>query len=160
MNSSVVHNNDVFIWWILCSMYCIVVVLFSWIVKQAIFSYVNHTRIRSWNQPVLHKERNVFCTRKQRGLYACHISSPESRYTPFHSECISWNDTYILILLFLIESSFLFEDISQVMLALWVVVNLICMVKPILKVWINKTTQCLLQTVHVLVLEHSVWEGI
>jgi len=33
-------------------------------VKQAIFVYVNHTGIRSWNQPVLTNER-VSCSLKQ-----------------------------------------------------------------------------------------------
>jgi len=28
-------------------------------VKQAIFAYVNHARIRSWNQPVLSNEDKV-----------------------------------------------------------------------------------------------------
>jgi len=35
-------------------------------VKQAIFAYVNHARIRSWNQPVLSNEGKVCCSRKQR----------------------------------------------------------------------------------------------
>jgi len=35
-------------------------------VKQAIFAYVNHARIRSWNQPVLSNEGKVSCSRKQR----------------------------------------------------------------------------------------------
>ena len=36
--------------------------------KQAI-AYVNHARIRSWNQPVLSKEGKVSCLKKQRGLF-------------------------------------------------------------------------------------------
>jgi len=36
-------------------------------VKQAMFAYVNHARIRSWNQPVLSNEGKVSCSRKQRG---------------------------------------------------------------------------------------------
>ena len=35
--------------------------------KQAIFAYVNHARIRSWNQPVLSNEGKVSCSSKQRG---------------------------------------------------------------------------------------------
>ena len=31
------------------------------------FAYVNHARIRSWNQPVLSKEGKVSCSRKERG---------------------------------------------------------------------------------------------
>jgi len=31
-------------------------------------AYVNHARIRSWNQPVLSNEGKVSCSRKQRGL--------------------------------------------------------------------------------------------
>jgi len=42
--------------------------LISLIVKQVIFAYVNHARIRSWNQPVLSNEGEVPCSRKQRGL--------------------------------------------------------------------------------------------
>jgi len=40
---------------------------FSSIVKQAMFAYVNHAQIRSWNQPVLSNEGKVSCPRKQRG---------------------------------------------------------------------------------------------
>ena len=36
--------------------------------KQATFDYVNHDRIRSWNQPVLSNEGKVYCSRKQREL--------------------------------------------------------------------------------------------
>ena len=43
--------------------------LFSSIVMQAIFSYVNHARIRSWNQPVLSNESKVFCPRKHRRFH-------------------------------------------------------------------------------------------
>ena len=32
-----------------------------------LFAYVNHARIRTWNQPVLSNESNVSCSRKQRG---------------------------------------------------------------------------------------------
>ena len=32
---------------------------FSLIVKQAVFAYVNYTRLRSWNQPVLNSEGKV-----------------------------------------------------------------------------------------------------
>ena len=31
------------------------------------YAYVNHARIRSWNQPVLSNENKVSCSRKQRG---------------------------------------------------------------------------------------------
>ena len=34
--------------------------------KQAIFTYVNHAFIPSWNQPVLSNEGKVSCSRKQR----------------------------------------------------------------------------------------------
>ena len=34
-------------------------VYFSLIVKQAMFAYVNHPRIRSWNQPVLINEGKI-----------------------------------------------------------------------------------------------------
>ena len=39
------------------------------IVKQAMFAYVNHARICSWNQPdrVLNNEGKVSCSWKQRG---------------------------------------------------------------------------------------------
>ena len=40
---------------------------FSLIVKQALFAYVNHTQIHSWNQPVLSNQSKVSCSRKQRG---------------------------------------------------------------------------------------------
>ena len=30
------------------------------------FTYLNHARIRSWNQPVLRNEGKVSCSRKQR----------------------------------------------------------------------------------------------
>jgi len=33
-------------------------------VKQAIFNYVNHARIHSWNQPVLSNFGSVSCSRK------------------------------------------------------------------------------------------------
>jgi len=36
------------------------------IAKQVIFAYVNHARIRSWNQPVLSNEGKVSCSTKQR----------------------------------------------------------------------------------------------
>jgi len=35
------------------------------IVKQAMFAYVNHARIHSWNQPILSNEDNISCSRKQ-----------------------------------------------------------------------------------------------
>jgi len=35
-------------------------------VKQAMFTYVNLARIRSWNQPVLSNEGKISCSRKQR----------------------------------------------------------------------------------------------
>jgi len=34
-------------------------------VKQAVCAYVNHARIRSWNQPVLRNEGKVSCSSKQ-----------------------------------------------------------------------------------------------
>jgi len=37
-------------------------------VKQAMFSYVNHARFRSWNQAVLNKHSKVSCSRKKRNL--------------------------------------------------------------------------------------------
>jgi len=37
-------------------------------VKQAMFAYVNHARIRSWNQPKVCKEGKVSCLMKQRDL--------------------------------------------------------------------------------------------
>jgi len=37
-------------------------IYFSSIVKQSMFVYVNHARIRSWNQPVLSNEGKVSCT--------------------------------------------------------------------------------------------------
>jgi len=37
-------------------------------VKQAIFAYVNHARIHSWNQTVLNNECKVSCSRKQQEL--------------------------------------------------------------------------------------------
>ena len=40
--------------------------MFSSIVKQAFFAYVNQAWIRSWNQPVLSNEGKVSCSRKQR----------------------------------------------------------------------------------------------
>ena len=42
----------------------------SSIVKQAMFAYVIHARIRSLNQPVLSNEGKVYCSRKQRGPLA------------------------------------------------------------------------------------------
>ena len=39
--------------------------LFRSIVKQALFAFVNHARIRSWNQLVLSNEGKVSCLRKQ-----------------------------------------------------------------------------------------------
>ena len=36
------------------------------IAKPAVLAYVNHARIRSWNQPVLSNESKVSCSRKQR----------------------------------------------------------------------------------------------
>ena len=44
-----------------------ILICFSSIVKQAFFAYVNHARIRSWNQPELSNQSNVSCSRKQRG---------------------------------------------------------------------------------------------
>ena len=37
----------------------------SSIVKQAMFAYVNYSRIRSWNQPVLSNEGKLSCSMKQ-----------------------------------------------------------------------------------------------
>ena len=33
--------------------------------KQAMFAYVNHAQILSWNQPILSNEGKVSCSRKQ-----------------------------------------------------------------------------------------------
>ena len=44
------------------------VVYFSSIGNKLLFSYVNHARIRPWNQPVLSNQSKVSCSRKQRGL--------------------------------------------------------------------------------------------
>ena len=41
-------------------------IYFSSIVKQANFAYVNHVRIRCWNQPVLTNEGKVVYTGKHR----------------------------------------------------------------------------------------------
>jgi len=35
------------------------------IVKQEMFTHVNHAQIRSWNQPLLINEGKVSCSRKQ-----------------------------------------------------------------------------------------------
>jgi len=44
-----------------------ILIYFSLIVKQAISAYVNHARIRSWNQPLLSNVSCVnLCSRKQR----------------------------------------------------------------------------------------------
>ena len=40
-------------------------VYFSSIMKQALFAYVNHIWICSWNQPVLSNEGKVSCSKKQ-----------------------------------------------------------------------------------------------
>ena len=50
--------------------------------KQAFFAYVNHARIRSWNQPVLSK---VSCSRKQRGpLMGLELTT--DKYPPITSQ--------------------------------------------------------------------------
>ena len=43
-----------------------ILIYFSLIVKHAIFAYVTHSPICSWNQPVLSNESKVSCSRKQR----------------------------------------------------------------------------------------------
>ena len=43
-----------------------ILIQFSSIVKQAMFAYVSHARIRSWNQPVLSNEDKVSFSRKHR----------------------------------------------------------------------------------------------
>ena len=43
-----------------------ILIHFSLFVKQAIFAYVNHAPMRSWNQPVLRNDGKVSCSRKQR----------------------------------------------------------------------------------------------
>ena len=43
-----------------------ILIYFSLIVKHAIFAYVNHDSMRSWNQPVLRNDGKVSCSRKQR----------------------------------------------------------------------------------------------
>jgi len=42
-----------------------ILIYFSLIVKQALFAYVNHAQICSWNQPVLSNEGKISCSRKQ-----------------------------------------------------------------------------------------------
>jgi len=49
-------------------------------VKLAIFAYVNHARIRSWNQPVLSNEGKDSCSTKRRSLWWC----SNSRLTGIH----------------------------------------------------------------------------
>jgi len=54
-------------------------------VKQAIFAYVDHTRIRSWNQPVPSNESAISCLRKQRGsLMGLELTT--DRYPPITSQ--------------------------------------------------------------------------
>ena len=60
-------------------------IYFNWIVKQAIFAYVNHARIRPWNQPVLSNERKVSCSRKQR-VPLMRLELTTERYPPITSQ--------------------------------------------------------------------------
>ena len=56
--------------------------------KQTLFAYVNHARIRSWNQPILSNEGNVSCSRKQReplmGLELMTDKQPQIKRCPLH----------------------------------------------------------------------------
>ena len=49
------------------------------------FAYVNHARIRSWNQPVLSNEGKVSCSRKQRGP-SLGLKLTTDRYPPTTSQ--------------------------------------------------------------------------
>ena len=51
-----------------CVSFWFILIYFSLIVKQAIFfAYVNHARIRSWNQPVLRASRVKFLAQGNNG---------------------------------------------------------------------------------------------
>ena len=53
--------------------------------NKHLFVYVNHARIRSWNQPVLSKESKVSCSRIQRGpLMGLELTT--DRYPPITSQ--------------------------------------------------------------------------
>ena len=53
--------------------------------NKQLFAYVNHARIRSWNQPVLSNESKVSCSRKQRGpLMGLELTT--DRYPPITSQ--------------------------------------------------------------------------
>ena len=53
--------------------------------NKKLFAYVNHARIRSWNQPVLSNESNVSCSRKQRGpLMGLELTT--DRYPPIMNQ--------------------------------------------------------------------------
>ena len=63
-------------------------IYFSSIVKQAIFAYVNHAQMGSWNQLVLGNEGKVSCSRKQQQLLMGleHMTvrhSPMTSQTPY-----------------------------------------------------------------------------
>ena len=50
----------------------------------SLIAYVNHARIRSWNQPVLSNQSKVSCSRKQRGpLMGLELTT--NRYPPITS---------------------------------------------------------------------------
>ena len=70
--------------------YCILI-YFSLIAKQAMFAYVNHARLPSWNQLVLSNEGKVSFSRKQRqplmGLKFATDTHPPSTSQTRYPDC-------------------------------------------------------------------------
>jgi len=72
--------------------------MFSSIMKQAFFAYVNHARIRSWNHPVLSSVGKVFLHKETSGAFhgarthdwQASTDSSQTRYPlPGEMSCIS-----------------------------------------------------------------------
>ena len=56
-------------YWISVSWISLYLFILVWLWNKQFFAYVNHARIRSWNQPVLGNESKNSCSKKQRGLW-------------------------------------------------------------------------------------------
>ena len=63
----VMWDNSVNVWSLEIHEFLVYTIFLVRLWNKQLFAYVNHARIRSWNQPVPTNESKVSCSRKQRG---------------------------------------------------------------------------------------------
>ena len=92
-----------------------ILIYYSSILKQAIFAYVNHARIRSWNQPVLSDEGWVSCLRKQQEpLVGLKLTTDQLRATrATHCPTPPLDEHYLFCLFFMWVVLIYADDLAE-----------------------------------------------